>query len=81
MVNHLYFSESGWKRLEQLECIANVQKLASEYPTWDVESYGYALKMCDEMTKDSDSYNQVMKPSPDNPVTIRKCIKIDILYN
>ena len=75
MVNHLYFSESGWKRLEQLECIANVQKLASEYPTWDVESYGYALKMCEDMTKDSDSYNQVMKPSPDNPVIMRICIR------
>ena len=60
MVNRLYLSESGWKRLEQLDCIARVQKLASRHPYLDVESYGYALKMCDQITKESDSYEYKM---------------------
>ena len=68
MVNHLYFSESRWKRLEQLECIANIQKLASQFPNWEVESYGYALKMCEEITKNTDPYNQVVKQSYDDQV-------------
>ena len=69
MVNHLYFSESGWKRLEQLECIANIQKLASQYPNWNVESYGYALKMCEEMTKEADPNTQVIPTMINNEVT------------
>ena len=60
LVNHLYLSESGLKRLEQLECIARVQKLASKQPQLDVESYGYAHELCNRMTQKLNSYEYQM---------------------
>ena len=50
-------------------CIASIQKLASQYPNWNVESYGDALKMCEEMTKEADPNTQVIPTMINNEVT------------